>query len=527
MISAIAWIPRGAAKAEPEQALIDNDDAEAMLAAAQAEAQSASGDEIDSDSEPDSDDLSQDSDSDMDDEAAVAKAKAFAAAVKSTTKPTAAARGPGDDSLAAAMAELDMDHYDDEDGDDLPARRILGSGNPGMAFHRNPAEDPYLTKHGSDSESDDSEAEDLRIRDNDLLILAARNDEDVSHLEMWVYEEEDERGEGNLYVHHAVMLPAFPLALAWLDVDPSGRRERGNFAAVASFEPGIEIWDMDVLDVVEPVATLGGADYEAARVLAEEGPSGEDKKSKKKKKKKSKSKVPQIPVRPGSHEDAVLGLSWNREYRNVLASASADKTVKVWDVATGAATHTLRYHTNKVQSVAWNPSEAPVLLSGGFDRRVCMGDMRAPEGDPATWEMPADVEALEWDPHNPTSFAVSAENGEVLFYDARGGAGSAPLLRLAAHSKAASALSFSPGVKGLMLTASTDKKIKVWGVNAASGAAPELLASQDLKVGAVFGASFCREAPLVLAAGGAKGEVAVWDTANTEAVAAWAQKHEA
>ena len=42
MISAIAWIPKGAAKEVPEQAEIDEDDAEAMLAAADAEAQGES-----------------------------------------------------------------------------------------------------------------------------------------------------------------------------------------------------------------------------------------------------------------------------------------------------------------------------------------------------------------------------------------------------------------------------------------------------------------------------------------------------
>jgi periodic tryptophan protein 1 len=486
-------------------------------------------DEIGSESEPESDENS--TDSEMDDETAVAKARAFAAAVKSTSKSAAAAGG---DTLAAAMAELDMDNYDDNDDQDLPARRLLGAGNPGMAYHRNPKEDPYLRdSRGNGSDSDDSEEEDLRIRDDDLLILAARNDEDVSHLEMWVYEEADERGEGNLYVHHAILLPAFPLALAWMDVDPTRRQSSGNFAAVGSFEPGIEIWNMDVLDAVEPVATLGGADYEAARALAEQEISGgggggkKDKKKKKKSKKKGESSdLPQVPVKPGSHEDAVLGLSWNREFRNVLASCSADTTVKVWDVAECKVSHTLTYHTNKVQAVAWNPAEGQILLSGGFDQKVCMADMRTPDGAPASWDIPADVEALAWDPHNPTSFAVSAENGEVLFYDARGGAGSKPLMQLAAHSKATSALAFNPAVKGMILTASTDKKIKLWGLDVGSGTAPELLASEDLKVGAIFSASFCRDAPMVLAAGGAKGAVAVWDTTNKEAVNAWVEKHQ-
>lgn len=47
----------------------------------------------------------------------------------------------------------------------------------------------------------------------------------------------------------------------------------------------------------------------------------------------------------------------------------------------------------------------------------------------------------------------------VTLYAAQG-AGSAPLYRLAAHEKATSALSFCPSVPGLLMTASTDKKVK-------------------------------------------------------------------
>jgi hypothetical protein len=41
----------------------------------------------------------------------------------------------------------------------------------------------------------------------DLVVLAARTEDDVSHLEVCVYEEATEQDEANLFVHHDLLLP--------------------------------------------------------------------------------------------------------------------------------------------------------------------------------------------------------------------------------------------------------------------------------------------------------------------------------
>lgn len=82
----------------------------------------------------------------------------------------------------------------------------------------------------------------------------------------------------------------------------------------------------------------------------------------------------------------------------------------------------------QVQSVAWNPAEGPVLLTGAFDRSACLVDVRAPGGAPARWQLSADCEAACWAPHAPTSFLVASEDGIVACFDARTGAGAFWLL---------------------------------------------------------------------------------------------------
>lgn len=70
-----------------------------------------------------------------------------------------------------------------------------------------------------------------------LLAMPKKRLQVPDHTQVWVYEEEDESGEPNLYVHHDIMLPAFPLSLAWIDCSPSDPSTIANLAAVRPCHP--------------------------------------------------------------------------------------------------------------------------------------------------------------------------------------------------------------------------------------------------------------------------------------------------
>ncbi len=58
----------------------------------------------------------------------------------------------------------------------------------------------------------------------------------------------------------------------------------------------------------------------------------------------------------------------------MLASGGYDKTIKLWDVASGRELRTLSGHTDPVSSVAFSP-DGNVLASGGGDNTIKLWDV--------------------------------------------------------------------------------------------------------------------------------------------------------
>lgn len=174
-------------------------------------------------------------------------------------------------------------------------------------------------------------------------------------------------------------------------------------AAVGTFDPDIEIWDLDTVETVYPDAILGaGASKQTTTTTTPD-----KKKSKTKKKKKRRQ-----GVNDQYHVDAIMALSANRLQRNLLLSGSADTTVKLWDLTTGSSASCVKsygFHGDKVSGLQWHPREAYVALTGSYDRTVYAADFRTVDGKGAKWSFDSDVEGVRWNPHDNNYFYVKLE----------------------------------------------------------------------------------------------------------------------
>lgn len=398
-----------------------------------------------------------------------------------------------DSERQAAASESDdivmhygLDTYDEEDND---APLFAGGPKNLMAFKAN-EEDPYITLP---PEEDDDDLEDFVIRSSDLVMLTAVTEEDqLSHLDVVVIPEAlTEFSKSNdeecirapvpeAYVHHDYLLPAFPLSVQWLGV-PSSEAENGvvNLAAIGTFDPIIEIWDLDVVDSPAPAYALSG------------------------------------------HTSAVISLHAHPspQLRNLLASGSADGSVKLWDIsraappsatkASGTATadcclQSLNMHAaDKIQAVRWHPSEPSILCSAsiGKSHSVVVADVRQ-SAQAIVQPLLSDAETLMW--LDSQRLLISTEDGEVVCLDI---AANKVMWRLDAHNGPCAGISLtavpnSNPLVPILATCSPSKQspLKLWALSPNAG--PRCLHSKTDGLGKLFTASFSYDLPFVLACGG-------------------------
>ncbi|QUC18594.1 uncharacterized protein UV8b_02835 [Ustilaginoidea virens] len=74
------------------------------------------------------------------------------------------------------------------------------------------------------------------------------------------------------------------------------------------------------------------------------------------------------------HSRKVGQVLFNPSAENILASASGDFTVKIWDVSTGQSPLALK-HNDIVQSLSWNPS-GNLLVTTSRDKKIRVWDVR-------------------------------------------------------------------------------------------------------------------------------------------------------
>lgn len=458
MFSATAWVPRGAAAEMPRKADFDEKEMSRIAELAKLELQDAG--------------------------------EHLSAAKGTQANPPSITTNGDDDELK----EYNMSDYDDEVEED---RKNTIAGVQGLAYYGPDEPDEYLTL--PDAQDIQEEEDELRIYSTDNMLLGAKTEDDVSLLEVYVYDDK----EGSLYVHHDIMLPSFPLCLEWLPITPGPDLKPGNFVAIGTFEPEIELWDLDLMDSMFPTAILGKCDRPEARALG----TG---------KKKRKLKV----ANENYHVDAILSLTSNSTHTNLLASGSADTTIKMWDLNSSNNEKAVRslhgYHTNKVSSVIWNPAESTVLLSGGYDSYARIGDLRSAniKKDSRAFLITGDVENVQWD-KDGIHFYVGSDRGQIYKFDGRQDA--KPLWTLQAHDLEITSFAVNNFVNDFLATASSDHLVKLWDLRDGK---PTMILSKDFDVGKVFSVSFGPEEATrsLLSVGGSEGKLKVWDAFTNKAI---------
>ncbi|EFA74906.1 hypothetical protein PPL_11940 [Heterostelium album PN500] len=102
----------------------------------------------------------------------------------------------------------------------------------------------------------------------------------------------------------------------------------------------------------------------------------------------------------------------------MLASASFDKTLKIWDVFNQREISTLSEHNVNVSEVAWN-NDSTEILSGSYDKTVKLWDLQQPSKSIASFNTSGFVLDVMFSPVDNNIFFAGNTQNHIIGFDKR------------------------------------------------------------------------------------------------------------
>ena len=202
------------------------------------------------------------------------------------------------------------------------------------------------------------------------------------------------------------------------------------------------------------------------------------------------------------HSLRVFSVSFSPD-GSTLASASYDSTVKLWDVATRQNIATLEGHRDVVYSVSFSP-DGSILASGSEDATVKLWDVATRQNIATLEGHTSSVSSVSFSPDG-SILASGAEDGTVKLWDV---ATRQNIATLEGHTRWVYSVQFSPDGSILASGAWRDNTIKLWDV-----ATRQNIATLEGHTGWVYSVQFSPDGS-ILASGSFDNTVKLWDMAT-------------